>query len=253
MNDAELLRYNRHLLLDGLDVAGQEALCAARLLLIGAGGLGCPAALYLAAAGVGQLTLVDPDVVEISNLQRQVAYGEADLGRPKVVALQARLQGMHAGIRLHPVMDEADEVLLEQLIPVHDVVLDGTDNFPTRHLVNTMCQALGKPLVSGAAIRWEGQVSVFDPRRADSPCYACLYPKDGADNLSCAEAGVFAPLCGTVGSLMAGEVLKVLLNDPGVLCGRLLILDQRNLEMRLLKLGRDPACAVCGSGGQARD
>lgn len=246
MNDDALLRYNRHILLDGLDVCGQEAISVARVLLIGAGGLGCPAAMYLAAAGIGSLTLVDDDVVEISNLQRQVAFAEADLGRPKVSALQERVAGLNRQLHCHAVMDRADAELLEHLVAMHDVVVDATDNFTTRHQVNAICRALGRPLVSGAAIRWEGQVSVFDARVPGSPCYACLYPPSGDENLSCAEAGVFAPLCGLVGSIMAGEVLKLLVGDGGVLCGRLLVIDQRSMELRTLKLVRDPACPVCG-------
>ena len=249
MKDDALLRYNRHILLPGLDVAGQQAISVARVLLIGAGGLGCPAALYLAAAGIAALTVVDDDVVELSNLQRQVAFGDADLGRPKVSALAERVAGLNPGVRCLAVMDRADAELLEQLISAHDVVLDATDNFTTRHQVNALCRALAKPLVSGAAIRWEGQVSVFDARLPGSPCYACLYAPHGDENLSCAEGGVFAPLCGLVGSLMAGETLKLLVGDGGVLVGRLLVIDQRSLEMRTLKLARDPACPVCGDGG----
>lgn len=246
MNDEELLRHNRHILLDGFDVAGQERLSAARVLLVGAGGLGCPAALYLAAAGVARLTLVDDDQVEISNLQRQVAFTESDLGRPKVAALADRLRAMNAGVDVRMVADRADDELLEQLVCDHDLVLDATDNFTTRHAVNRICRALDRPLVSGAAIRWEGQVSVFDFRQAESPCYACLYPPDGEENLSCAEAGVFAPLCGMVGSLMAGEALKVLTGSESALCGRLLVADLRSAEIRTLRLGRDPRCEVCG-------
>ncbi len=245
MKDAALLRYNRHILLDGFDIPGQEAVSLARVLLIGAGGLGCPTALYLAAAGAGVLTVVDDDVVEETNLQRQVAYAETDLGRPKVVALAERVAGLNHAMRCRPVMDRADEALLEHLILEHDIVVDATDNFATRHLVNRLCVALRRPLVSGAAIRWEGQVSVFDPRDERSPCYACLYPMDGEENLSCAESGVFAPLCGWVGSLMAGEVLKLVIGEPGVLCGRLLVIDQRSMEMRTLRLSRDPGCSVC--------
>lgn len=251
MDDQALLRYHRHILLDGLDVQGQEAIAVARVLLIGAGGLGCPAALYLAAAGVHTLTVVDDDLVEITNLQRQVAFLESDLGRPKVSALADRVRARNGKVHCHPVMDRADESLLEHLIGDHDVVVDATDNFSTRHRINRLCHVLGRPLVSGAAIRWEGQVSVFDARLPGSPCYACLYPPTGDENLSCAEAGVFAPLCGLIGSLMAGEVLKLLIGGDGILCGRLLIVDQRSMEMRTLKLSRDPACPVCGASSQA--
>ncbi len=248
MKDDALLRYNRHILLEGVDVAGQEAISLARVLLVGAGGLGCPAAMYLAAAGTGRLTLVDDDVVEVTNLQRQVAYAESDLGRPKVSALQQRVAGLNRQVRCHAVMERADEELLGHLVAAHDVVVDATDNFATRHAINALCVALGRPLVSGAAIRWEGQVSVFDARIAGAPCYACLYPPCGEENLSCAEAGVFAPLCGLVGSIMAGETLKLLVGDAGILSGRLLVIDQRAMEVRTLKLAPDPACPVCGRG-----
>jgi len=217
--------------------------------VVGAGGLGCPAALYLAASGVGSLTLADPDQVDLTNLQRQVLYRTESVGRPKVEQAKAALHAMNPEVAiavLHKRLEAAD---LAALVDGADVVLDCSDNFATRHALNRACVAGRKPLVSGAAIRFDAQVTVFDLRRSDAPCYACLYPEAGdAEELQCSQMGVFAPLTGVVGALQAMEALKLLAGAGGTLNGRLLLMDARIPEWRTVRVNKDPACAVCGAG-----
>lgn len=245
MNDDQLLRHSRHLLLPELDAVGVEKLLAARVLLIGAGGLGAPCALYLAAAGIGELTICDPDEVELSNLQRQVAYSGADIGSAKVEALAARLSALNPDVVVRPVRERVGGSALHALVEQAGVVIDATDQFASRFEINRACVALRRPLVSGAAIRWEGQVSVFDPRLSDGPCYACLYSEQGEDALNCNESGILAPLAGTVGCLQATEAIKLLCGVGEGLTGRLLLLDALHGETRSVRLRRDPKCAVC--------
>lgn len=247
MDDEQLLRYSRQILLPEFGIEAQERLLDARVLIVGAGGLGSPVALYLAAAGVGTLAIADDDVVEISNLQRQILHRHADLGRPKVDSAVARIRELNPDTRVIPVATRlAGEVLREQVEAV-DLVVDGCDNFATRFAVNAACVAARRPLVSGSAIRMEGQVAVFRADRPDSPCYRCLY-RDGTETeQTCAENGVLAPIVGIVGSLQALEVIKVITDIGATLCGRLLVIDGKNLDIRTLRLRRDPACPVCGN------
>ena len=245
MNDDQLLRYSRQIMLPEFDVAGQDALLDAHALIVGLGGLGSPAALYLAAAGIGTLTLVDYDTVEVSNLQRQIIHDQQSLGRDKVASAADRVAAINPDTRIHTVAAKLDEPSLAETVAGVDVVIDGTDNFAIRYAINRACFAQRKPLVSGAAIRMEGQVAVFDPRRADSPCYQCLYP-DAADVvLNCAENGVAAPLVGIVGSIQAMEAIKVVADVGATLTGYVLYLDAKRMELRKLKLSRDPNCPTC--------
>ncbi len=248
LNDDELLRYSRQILLPQIDVDGQLRLKSSRVLIIGLGGLGSPVALYLAAAGVGELHLADFDSVDLTNLQRQIIHDSASIGRSKVDSAMARLTAINPQVRLqaHPAGLDADS--LAAAVAVVDLVLDCSDNFATREAVNAACVAARKPLVSGAAIRLEGQLSVFDPRRADSPCYHCLYGHGSEAELTCSEAGVVGPLVGLVGSLQALEALKLLAEFGESLVGRLLLIDALGSRFRELRVKRDPACSVCGAG-----
>ena len=247
-DDPALLRYSRHILLDEIGIEGQEAIARGRVLLVGAGGLGSPAALYLAAAGVGTLHLCDDDHVDLTNLQRQVALLTSDIGRPKVEATRDHLLALNPLVQVQVHRQRVDQAALQVLLPQVDVVLDCSDNFATRHAVNAACVQQRVPLVSGAAIRFDGQLAVFDARRADSPCYACLFPATaGADELRCAEMGVFAPLTGIVGAVQAAEALKLLAGLGESLAGRLQLLDARSMRWHELRVPRDPGCAVCGS------
>lgn len=249
MDDTQLLRYSRHILLDEIGIEGQQALLAARALVIGAGGLGSPAALYLASAGVGHITLVDNDTVDLTNLQRQIAHTTARVGRPKAASARQALLEINPGVVVTALEERAGEARLAELVAGADVVLDCTDNFATRHAVNRACVALGKPLVSGAVIRFDGQISVFDPRRADKPCYSCLFPEDQRfEDAACSTMGVFAPLVGVVGAMQAAEALKLLMGVGASLAGRLLMLDGLNMEWTSVGVGRDEACPVCGHG-----
>ncbi|MBY0465887.1 MAG: molybdopterin-synthase adenylyltransferase MoeB, partial [Burkholderiales bacterium] len=206
MDDTQLLRYSRHILLDDLGIEGQERLLAARVLMVGAGGLGSSAGLFLGSAGVGHLTVVDHDVVDATNLQRQIAHNLATVGTPKAESMRAAIAAINPDVMVHTVTQRADDALLAELVAQVDVVLDCTDNFATRHAINHACFALGKPLVSGAAIRMDGQLSVYDPRDAASPCYACVFPQTaGVEETRCATMGVFAPLVGIVGTMQAAE------------------------------------------------
>lgn len=245
MDDEQLLRYSRHILLPGLDVEGQEALLRSRVLIVGMGGLGCPVALYLAASGVGELHLADDDTVDLSNLQRQIAHGSADIGRGKVDSVAESIHALNSDVRVvtHSVR-LSGEALAEAVAGV-DLVVDASDNFTTRFALNRACYTARKPLVSGAAIRGEGQLSVFDFRREDSPCYRCLYQEADDAALNCSESGVLAPVVGIIGSMQALEALKCLSGLGEPLVGRLLLFDGINMELRQLNLRRDPACPVC--------
>ncbi|WP_408645996.1 molybdopterin-synthase adenylyltransferase MoeB [Zobellella maritima] len=245
LNDQEWLRYNRQIVLRQFDIDGQEALKNAAVLIIGAGGLGCAAAQSLAVAGVGRLTLVDHDVVELSNLQRQVLHQDADLGRLKVESAAESLTAANPYLTVETYGQRADERLLGSLIPRHQLVLDGTDNLDTRQLVNRLCYQAGVPLVSAAVIRMEGQLSVFTYRE-DEPCYACLGRLMGSDSLSCVEAGVLAPMVAIMGSLQALEAIKLLAGMGRSPCGKLVLVDGLQLGMRELTLPKAPDCPVCG-------
>ena len=245
MNDEQLLRYSRQLMLPGVDVAGQEKLLAARVLVLGLGGLGCPAAMYLVAAGVGHLTLVDHDTVDLTNLQRQIAHTTASVGRFKVDSARDTLLALNPTITIETVAARLEGELLADLVKRHDAVLDCTDNFAIRFALNAACVAARIPLVSAAAIRLEAQISVFDPRQPDSPCYRCLYEEGTEADQSCAHNGVLAPLVGIVGSLQALECLKLLIGFGTSLSGRLLLLDAARLEWREMRLRKNPDCPVC--------
>lgn len=248
MNDQQLLRYSRQILLPQIDVAGQEKLLDAQVLIIGAGGLGSPAAMYLAAAGVGRIALSDHDAVDLSNLQRQILHGTPDIGRPKAESAQDALRRLNPDVAVLPIPRKLEgEDLLAQAARA-GVVLDCSDNFATRFAVNRACVETATPLVSGAVIRFEGQVAVFTPGREDSPCYNCLYPDQGEEDASCVRNGVIAPLPGIVGAMQALETLKLLLGLGRSLAGRLLLLDALAMEWQTLRLPRNPACPTCGSG-----
>jgi len=248
VNDQQLLRYARHLLLDELGIEGQEKLLAARALVVGAGGLGSPAAMYLAAAGVGHIVLVDHDTVDLTNLQRQIAHTTARLGELKVESARQSLSALNPDIQVTTLaLRLQDDDILHEQIAAADVVLDCTDNFATRIMLNRACVRHVTPLVSGAAIRFEGQVSVFDTRDATSPCYACLFPEsaDDVEPVSCATMGVFSPLVGIVGSMQAAEAIKILSGTGTPLTGRLLRIDALHMDWRAVGVQRDPQCPVC--------
>jgi len=247
MNDDQLLRYSRQIMLPQVDVAGQEKLLAARALIIGAGGLGSPAAMYLAAAGIGHIVITDHDVVELSNLQRQLLHNDTDLGHNKADSAQQTLVAINPGIRVTPIAEKLHGEQLDNEVRLADVVLDCSDNFATRFAVNSTCVKHRTPLVSGAAIRTEGQLSVFDSRDKKSPCYSCLYKEGEEEDQTCSDTGVLAPITGIIGSLQAMEALKVILSLGQTLVGRLLVFDGLSHEWRTLKLNRDPACLVCGN------
>ena len=250
MTDDDLLRYSRHLLLDEIGIEGQQRLLDARALVIGAGGLGSPVALYLASAGVGRITLVDHDTVSLTNLQRQIAHDMGSLERLKVESAAARMTALNPGVQVRALALKADAALLDEEAPRADVVIDCTDNFATRHLVNAACVRHGKPLVSGAAIGFDGQISVYDSRSrpgGPGPCYACLFPPEsGFEDVACSTMGVFAPLVGIVGSVQAAEALKLLAGIGEPLAGRLLMLDGRRMQWSEIAVQRDPACSICG-------
>ncbi len=248
MNDQQLIRYSRQILLPQIGYEGQQKLLDGHALIIGAGGLGSPAALYLAAAGVGRLTLADHDVVELSNLQRQILHDSHSLGRAKADSARARLTALNPDVEVVALQQRLQADALHALVAQADVVLDASDNFATRFAINAACLATATPLVSGAAIRFEGQLSVFEPARADSPCYRCLY-RDGEEaEQTCADNGVLAPVVGVIGSLQALEAIKLLSGSGDTLCGRLLLFDALRHEFRSIRLRRDPDCPVCSSG-----
>ncbi len=246
MDDSLLLRYSRQILLPEIDIEGQNRLLAASVLLIGLGGLGSPIAMYLAAAGIGRLVLVDHDHVELSNLQRQIVHGTADLGRPKVDSAADTLRALNPNTRIETLGHTLTEDDFDDLLPGIDVVVDATDNFTTRYAINRACLRHARPLVSGAAIRFEGQVSVFRPGVGDSPCYRCLYSNDQGLAETCVQTGVAAPLLGIIGSVQAMETLKVVLGIGEPLTGRLLLLDALAMEWQTMRFRRHPACLECG-------
>lgn len=246
MDDTQLLRYSRHLLLNELGPDAQARFAASRALVVGVGGLGNPALQFLASAGVGRLTLVDADRVDLTNLQRQIMHSADMVGLPKVASARATLHRLNPQTRLEPIQARLEGEALEAEVARADVVLDCTDNFATRHAINRACVKHRKPLVSGAAIRFDGQVSVFDLRKPDSGCYHCLFPEaEDIEEVRCAVMGVFAPIVGIVGTIQAAEALKVIIGCGRTLDGRLLLLDGLSMEWRSVALGRDPGCAVC--------
>ncbi|MXY58581.1 MAG: molybdopterin-synthase adenylyltransferase MoeB [Gammaproteobacteria bacterium] len=246
MNDEALLRYSRQIMLPEFDVAGQQALLDAHVLVVGLGGLGSPSALYLAAAGVGSLTLVDHDTVDVSNLQRQIIHDQASVGVAKVDSAAARIASLSPATRLETIAARLDGPELDAVVGGADVVLDGTDNFTARYAINAACVRAKTPLVSGAAIRLEGQVTVIDPRREDAPCYRCLYGDAGDEALNCAENGVAAPLVGIIGSVQAMEAMKIIAGVGESLDGYVLHLDAKRMEWRKFTLTKDPDCQTCG-------
>jgi molybdopterin/thiamine biosynthesis adenylyltransferase len=247
MTDDQLLRYSRHILLEEIGVEGQERLLGSHALVIGAGGLGSPAVLYLGTAGVGRITLVDNDSVDLTNLQRQIAHNMQRVGQPKALSAREGVEAINPEVLVKAVVARADAQLLDELVPQADVVLDCTDNFNTRHAISAACVRHRKPLVSGAAIRMDGQVSVFDTRDAKSPCYACVFPPDeNFEETRCATLGVFAPLVGIIGAMQAAEALKILAATGQSLAGRLLMLDGMAMAWSEVRVPRDPSCEVCG-------
>ncbi len=244
LNDAELSRYSRQILLPEVDYSGQLKLAQSHAVIFGLGGLGSPAALYLAAAGIGTLTLVDFDTVDDSNLQRQIVHKEHNIGQSKVASAKANLQALNHRIQIHTVDTQLTQQETLVLIQTADVVLDCTDNFDSRFLINQSCFQAKKPLISGAAIRWEGQLSTYDFRKPDSPCYQCLYPKSSTQDTSCSQNGVLSPVVGIIGSMQATEAIKALLNLP-TLTGKLMIIDAYTMMIRTLNLKKDSHCALC--------
>jgi molybdopterin/thiamine biosynthesis adenylyltransferase len=248
MNDAQLLRYSRHLLLNELGIDGQEKLLASHALIVGAGGLGSPVSLYLGSAGVGQITVVDDDLVDATNLQRQIAHTVDRVGLFKAVSVRTAIAQINPDVTVTPITQRADAALLDNLVAQADVVLDCCDNFETRQAVNRACVAHRKPLVSGAAIRMDGQVSVFDITQPETPCYACIFPPEQApEEARCATMGVFAPLVGIIGTVQAAEALKILSGMGSHMAGRLLMLDGRELSWTDIRMQRNPDCPVCAA------
>ncbi len=247
MQDEELLRYSRHILLDDIGIEGQTRILQGHALIIGAGGLGSPAAMYLACSGIGQITLVDDDSVELTNLQRQIAHTTASVGQPKVASAKETLLALNPHVQVNALAVRADAALLDTLVAQADVVLDCCDNFATRQAVNAACVKHRKPLVSGAAIQMDGQITVYDPREPSSPCYACVFPPDHTpEETRCATMGVFAPLVGIIGAMQAAEALKILAPIGQALTGRLLMLDGRSMEWTQVRMPRKAGCLVCG-------
>lgn len=247
MRDEELLRYSRQIMLPEMDVAGQQRLLEATVLIVGMGGLGCPAGMYLAAAGVGHLIIADDDTVEITNLQRQIAHSQQTLGQAKVLSAEATLKGLNPNVRITPMMQRLNPGQLDELVPQVSLVVDACDNFTTRFDINAACVRHKVPLVSGAAIRMEGQVTVFDSRDESSPCYQCLYKLGDDEQATCSRNGVMAPVVGIVGAVQAMEVIKLLTGIGRTLAGRLLLLDARDMQWREMRLPRDPQCPTCGN------
>ena len=249
MNDNQLLRYSRHILLPQIDISGQERLNRARVLIVGAGGLGSPAAMYLAASGIGNLIIYDGDQVDLTNLQRQIIHNTDSVGRPKILSAKNTLTAINPEINITAVHANIGETELSALTPEVDVVVDASDNFMTRYQINRACILHKKPLISGAVVRFEGQISVFDLRHSDSPCYHCLYPfneeESHAADMPCSIMGVFSPLVGIIGCMQAAETLKILLGIGNSLNGRLQLLDGLTMNWRSIKLHKDPVCAAC--------
>jgi adenylyltransferase/sulfurtransferase len=247
MNDEQLLRYSRQMMLPQMDFEGQQRLLTSHALVIGLGGLGSPVALYLAAAGVGKLTLVDDDEVELSNLQRQIIHREKSVGEAKVASAADSIAALNKDIIVNTITQRLDQTALEQQVALVDVVVDCSDNFETRFLLNAVTQKMNKPLVSGAAIRMEGQITVYDPRQENSGCYRCLYQDEGELQQTCSEVGVLSPLLGVIGSIQAVETIKLLSEIGQSLAGRLLILDAFTMQWREIKLKPNPNCPICQS------
>ena len=246
MNDDQLLRYSRHILLPQLGIEGQEKFCRAHALIVGAGGLGSPVALYLASAGIGTLTLCDNDAVDLTNLQRQIVHRNDAIGVPKAESARRTLETINPEVKIHALAERVAGARLDQLVANSDIVLDCSDNFATRHAINRACVTWRKPLVSGAGVRFDGQIAVFDLRDPQSPCYHCLFPESGdSEDIRCAVMGVFAPLVGIIGAMQAAEALKLIAGIGDSLNGRLLMLDALAMEWRTVRLKRDPACTVC--------
>ena len=246
MTDDDLLRYSRHLLLDDIGVEGQRRLLAAHALVVGAGGLGSPVALFLGSAGVGQITIIDGDVVDLTNLQRQIAHDLASVGMPKATSAARSIAAVNPNVAVTALHERAESARLAELVGAADVVIDCSDNFITRHAVNAACVAHGRPLVAGAAIGFDGQLSVYDTRSSESPCYACVFPPDLAfGDVACAAMGVFAPLVGVIGSLQAAEALKLIIGIGNGLVGRLQMLDARAMEWTEMRVLRNSDCPVC--------
>lgn len=247
MNDEQLLRYSRHLLLDEIDLAGQEKLLRSHALVIGAGGLGSAAAPYLAAAGIGTITLMDFDAVELTNLQRQIMHTQNSVGNSKVDSGKRFLEALNPTVRVTALQERATAGNLAAILPSVDVVLDCTDNFATRQLINAACAEHRVTLVSGSALRLDGQLSVFDVKRADSPCYACIFsPDETIKEINCATMGVFSPLVGIIGTMQAAQALQVLIGFGSPLIGRLLLWNARNTQIETIHISRNPDCLVCG-------
>jgi molybdopterin/thiamine biosynthesis adenylyltransferase len=249
LSDEQLLRYSRHILLPEIGIDGQQRLLEAHVLVIGAGGLGSPVSLYLAASGVGRITLCDHDKVDLTNLQRQIVHTTDSIGKAKVSSARETLARINPAVAVEALPERVEGARLEELVSTADVVVDATDNFATRHAINRACVRYHKPLVSGAGVRFDGQVAVFDLRRDDSPCYHCLFPEEGdLEEMRCAVMGVFAPLVGIIGSMQAAETLKLIMGVGEPLQGRLLLLDVLAMQTRTVKLSKDAACKVCGDG-----
>jgi len=248
MNDDQFERYSRHMVLPQIGLNGQRSLLKSRVLLLGVGGLGSPIAMYLAASGVGTLVLADFDVVELSNLQRQIVHGTADVGRAKVDSGSDRIESLNPDVNVLPINEvlDADNSGLADEVARADVVIDATDNFETRFALNRLCVDNITPLVSGAALRMDAQVTVFDPRDDTSPCYRCLYSDEFAEGEACSDVGVFSPLLGIVGSIQAAEALKLIIGFGEPLVGTVLMIDAVDMSFRSLKLNKDPQCPVCG-------
>jgi len=247
MDDQQLLRYSRHLLIEDIGVEGQQKLLAAHALIVGAGGLGSPVALYLASAGVGRITVVDGDSVDLTNLQRQIMHTQARIGQPKAESARQAMAAINPGVQVRIINQRADESLLNELAFDASVALDCTDNFATRQALNSACVRQRTPLVSGAAIGFDGQLAVYDARQSDSPCYACVFPPaTEVQEVRCSTMGVFAPLVGVIGSLQAAQALKLLTGAGAPMTGKLLLVDMRRTEFTEVKIRRQPACPVCG-------
>lgn len=250
MNDEQLLRYSRHILLEEIGVEGQQRILDGHVLVVGAGGLGSPVALYLAGAGVGRVTIVDDDAVDLTNLQRQIAHTTARVGQPKTESTREAMAQLNPEVLVRALVLRADPQLLAELVPQADVVVDCSDNFATRQAINLACVRHARPLVAGAAIRFDGQLSVYDVRQPDVPCYACVFPPDAApEETRCATLGVFSPLVGIVGAMQAAEALRLLAGVGSSLAGRLQMLDARHMEWTEVRVRRDPQCPVCGGRG----
>ncbi|CAA6827878.1 MAG: Sulfur carrier protein adenylyltransferase ThiF [uncultured Thiotrichaceae bacterium] len=244
MNDQQLLRYSRQILLPEVGIDGQQEILASRVLVIGMGGLGSPITLYLAASGVGHLTLLDFDEVELSNLQRQIIHNEHSIGTAKTLSAQVQAAKINSEIQINTINQKLDPKALSDIISDHDIIVDGSDNFETRFMVNQLCHDTQKPLVSGAVIRMEGQISTYDFREQNAPCYRCLYAEEGETEDTCSTTGVLSPVAGIVGSIQATEVLKIITGLP-TLHGKLLLLDAKYMQFRTMNLKKDPACPVC--------